>query len=213
MWKEVEAAPADAILGLTEAFKKDTNPNKVNLGVGVYKDDQGNTPILACIKEAERQLVEAQQTKGYLPIPGDAAYGAGVQKLLFGEQSEVITSKRAATIHSPGGTGGLRVGADLIKRFSDQAKIWVSQPTWANHKGIFSAAGFEIAEYPYYDAATKRVDFEAMIAALEQVPAGEVVLLHVCCHNPTGVDLNDEQWARVVEVATTRGWLPFLDFA
>ena len=213
MWKEVEAAPADAILGLTEAFKKDTNPNKVNLGVGVYKDDQGNTPILACIKEAERQLVEAQQTKGYLPIPGDAAYGAGVQKLLFGEQSEVITSQRAATIHSPGGTGGLRVGADLIKRFSDQAKIWVSQPTWANHKGIFTAAGFEIEEYPYYDATTKGVDFEAMIAALELVPAGEVVLLHVCCHNPTGVDLSDEQWARVAEVAKTRGWLPFLDFA
>lgn len=213
MWKEIEAAPADAILGLTEAFKKDENPKKVNLGVGVYKDDQGATPILNCIKKAERRMVEEQATKGYLPIPGDAAYGAGVQQLLFGAQSEVVQSKRAATIHSPGGTGGLRVGADLIKKFKPEAKIWVSTPTWANHKGIFTAAGFAIEDYPYYDRATKGVDFDAMLAALKQVPAGDVVLLHVCCHNPTGVDLSAAQWDEVVQVATESGWLPFLDFA
>lgn len=213
MWKEIEAAPADAILGLTEAFKKDGNPKKVNLGVGVYKDDQGATPILNCIKKAERRMVEEQATKGYLPIPGDAAYGAGVQQLLFGAQSEVVQSKRAATIHSPGGTGGLRVGADLIKKFKPEAKIWVSTPTWANHKGIFTAAGFAIEDYPYYDRATKGVDFDAMLAALKQVPAGDVVLLHVCCHNPTGVDLSAAQWDEVVQVATEAGWLPFLDFA
>ena len=213
MWKDIEAAPADAILGLTEAFKKDTNPKKVNLGVGVYKDDDGATPILNCIKKAERLLVDQQSTKGYLPIPGDAEYGLGVQKLLFGEDNDVIQSKRASTIHSPGGTGGLRVGADLIKKFKSEAKIWVSTPTWANHKGIFTAAGFSIEDYPYYDQDTKNVDFEAMYEALKNVPSGDVVLLHVCCHNPTGVDLSPEQWDAVVDLASSCGWLPFLDFA
>ena len=137
MWKNIEAAPADAILGLTEAFKNDDNNQKVNLGVGVYKDDQGNTPILSCIKTAENMLLEDQITKGYLPIPGTAEYGLNVQGLLFGEDSEVISSKRASTIQSPGGTGGLRVGGDLIKQFKPNSKIWVSSPTWANHKGIF----------------------------------------------------------------------------
>ena len=213
MWKDIEAAPADAILGLTEAFKKDTNPKKVNLGVGVYKDDDGATPILNCIKKAERLLVDQQSTKGYLPIPGDAEYGLGVQKLLFGADNDVIQSKRASTIHSPGGTGGLRVGADLIKKFKSEAKIWVSTPTWANHKGIFTAAGFPIEDYPYYDQDTKNVDFEAMYEALKNVPSGDVVLLHVCCHNPTGVDLSPEQWDAVVDLASSCGWLPFLDFA
>ena len=213
MWKDIEAAPADAILGLTEAFKKDTNSKKVNLGVGVYKDDDGATPILNCIKKAERLLVDQQSTKGYLPIPGDAEYGLGVQKLLFGEDNNVIQSKRASTIHSPGGTGGLRVGADLIKKFKSEAKIWVSTPTWANHKGIFTAAGFPIEDYPYYDQDTKNVDFEAMYEALKNVPSGDVVLLHVCCHNPTGVDLSPEQWDAVVDLASSCGWLPFLDFA
>ncbi|MBT8042135.1 MAG: aspartate/tyrosine/aromatic aminotransferase [Kiritimatiellales bacterium] len=213
MWKEIEAAPADAILGLTEAFKKDANPNKVNLGVGVYKDDQGNTPILKCIKTAEQKLVETETSKGYLPISGSPAYGANVQKLLFGADSEVIASGRAATIHSPGGTGALRVGADLLKAFRPDATLWVSTPTWANHKGIFTAAGFGIKDYPYYNAQTKDVDFEGMLAGLESVPAGDIVLLHVCCHNPTGVDLSAEQWDKVVAVAAAKGWMPFLDFA
>ncbi|WP_372808302.1 aromatic amino acid transaminase [Pontiella sp.] len=213
MWKEIEAAPADAILGLTEAFKKDPNPAKVNLGVGVFKDDEGNTPILNCIKAAERKLVETETTKGYLPISGNPAYAANVQNLLFGPDSEVIASGRAATIHSPGGTGALRVGADLLKKFKPEATVWVSTPTWANHKGIFTAAGFAINDYPYYRPATKDVDFDAMVGALEAVPAGDIVLMHVCCHNPTGVDLLPEQWDRVVAIAGEKGWTPFLDFA
>ncbi len=213
MWKGVEAAPPDAILGLTEAFKKDNNPNKVNLGVGVYKDDQGQTPVLICIKAAERELEQTQATKGYLPMTGDPSYNANVQKLLFGDDSEVISSGRVVTLQTPGGTGALRVGGDLLHKFKPEAKLWVSTPTWANHKGVFTAAGFSINDYPYYNAATKDVDFEGMITCLEQVPAGDVVLMHVCCHNPTGVDLSDEQWDRVVAVAKEKGWMPFLDFA
>ncbi len=213
MWKSVEAAPADAILGLTEAFKKDSNPGKVNLGVGVYKDGDGRTPVLECIKAAERKLVEAEDSKGYLPISGSPAYAAHVQKLIFGAGSESIASGRAATLHTPGGTGALRVGADLLRQFKPEAKVWMSAPTWANHKGIFAAAGFAIGDYPYYDAATKGVDFGAMLAALEKVPAGDIVLMHVCCHNPTGADLSPEQWDRVVAAASAKGWIPFLDFA
>ena len=213
MWKEIDPAPADAILGLTEAFKKDGNPDKVNLGVGVYKDDQGQTPVLKCIKTAEQRLVEKQTTKGYLPMSGSPAYGANVQKLLFGAESEVISSGRASTIQSPGGTGALRVGADLLKKFNPDASVWVSTPTWANHKGIFTAARFEIKDYPYYNKDTKDVDFDGMIEGLESVPAGDVVLMHVCCHNPTGVDLSPQQWDKVVEVAKAGGWTPFLDFA
>jgi aspartate/tyrosine/aromatic aminotransferase len=213
MWKEIEAAPADAILGLTEAFKKDPNTSKVNLGVGVYKDDQGNTPVLKCIKAAEQRLVDDQKSKGYLPMTGDPAYAANVQKLLFGPDSEVISSGRAVSLHTPGGTGGLRVGGDLLNKFNPDATLWVSSPTWANHKGIFTAAGFSIKDYPYYNPETKDVDFDDMLAALEGVPAGDIVLMHVCCHNPTGVDLSAGQWDQVVAVAKAKGWMPFLDFA
>lgn len=213
MWKEIEAAPADAILGLTEAFRNDSNPNKVNLGVGVFKDDHGTTPILNCIKAAEERLLASETSKGYLPISGNPAYGAQVQNLLFGGGSEVISTGRAATVHAPGGTGALRVGADLLKKFKPEAALWVSTPTWANHKGIFTAAGFGIKDYPYYNPETKGVDFDGLMAALEKVPAGDVVLMHVCCHNPTGVDLTDDQWDRVVETAASKGWIPFLDFA
>ncbi len=213
MWKNIEAAPADSILGLTEAFKKETNSQKVNLGVGVYKDDAGNTPVLQSVKAAEKILLEKEKTKSYLPISGDPVYGSCVQKLLFGEGSEVIENGRAATVHAPGGTGALRVGADLLKKFNPQAKVWVSKPTWANHKGIFSAAGFGIAEYAYYDASKMSLDFPALVASLESVPEGDIVLLHACCHNPSGVDLNEDQWRQVVEIAKARGWVPFLDFA
>ncbi|MBN2686431.1 MAG: aspartate/tyrosine/aromatic aminotransferase [Pontiellaceae bacterium] len=213
MWKEIEPAPADAILGLTEAYTKDTNPNKVNLGVGVYKDGQGKTPVLKCIKAAENRLIETQTTKGYLPISGDPDYSMGVQKLIFGAESEVIAEGRAATIHSPGGTGALRVGAELLNKFKPNAKLWVSSPTWANHKGIFAAAGFVIEDYPYYCPKTRGVDFDGMLACLKNAPADDIVLLHVCCHNPTGVDLSEEQWDRIVAVAIEKGWTPFLDFA
>jgi len=213
MWEKIEAAPPDSILGLTDAFKNDPSPHKVNLGVGVYKDEGGTTPILDCVKVAERVLLEKEKTKSYLPISGDPAYAAGVQKLLFGEDSEVIRSARAVTAHAPGGTGALRVGGELLKKFKPDAKVWISSPTWANHKGIFNTAGFELADYGYYNPETKRVDFEALTASLEAVPAGDVVLLHTCCHNPSGVDLNEEQWAKVAELAKEKGWIPFLDFA
>ncbi len=213
MWKSVTAAPADPILGLTEAFNTDANPNKVNLGAGVYKDDQGITPVLGCVKEAERILLGTEQSKSYLPITGDPVYTASVQRLIFGENSEVISSSRAATAQAPGGTGALRIGAELIRTFKPEAAVWVSSPTWANHRGIFSAAGFEVKSYPYYNSATKGLNFDQMIQALQQVPAGDAVLLHGCCHNPSGVDLDHEQWAEVAALAADRGWLGFIDFA
>ena len=213
MWKNIEAAPADPILGLTEAFRNDANPQKVNLGVGVYKDEHGLTPVLKCVKKAEIILLEQETTKSYLPIPGDVAYGANVQKLLFGENSEVISSGRAITAHAPGGTGALRVGAGLIKKFNADAKLWVSNPTWGNHRGIFGGAGFELASYAYYDKETRGVDFEGLVTSLKSIPAGDIVLLHACCHNPSGVDLSIEQWKKVIEIAQDKGWTPFLDFA
>jgi aspartate aminotransferase/aromatic-amino-acid transaminase len=200
-------------MGLTEAFKVDDNPRKVNLGVGVYKDDQGQTPVLKCIKAAEKKLAESETTKSYLPISGDPDYAADIQKLLFGEAAEAVTSGRAATVQTPGGTGALRVGADLLKKFNPDARVWVSAPTWANHKGIFTAARFEINDYPYYNADNKSVDFDGMMSALGKVPAGDVVLMHVCCHNPTGADLSPEQWKAVAESAAGNGWTPYLDFA
>jgi aspartate/tyrosine/aromatic aminotransferase len=213
MWKSIHPAPPDSILGLTEEFKKDQNPQKVNLGVGVYKDDAGNTPVLRCVKAAEKELLETQNSKSYLPISGDPAYAAAVQRLIFGGESDVISSERAATIHAPGGTGALRVGADLIQKFNPDAKVWVSSPTWANHNGIFGAAGFEITQYGYYDSKNKGLDFDKMMSDLEGVPAGDVVVLHTCCHNPSGVDLNGDQWKQVASLAAKNAWIPFLDFA
>ena len=213
MWKNIEAAPEDSILGLTEAFRKETNLQKVNLGVGVYKDDSGNTPVLHCVKAAEAILLQKECSKTYLPISGDASYAAGVQRLLFGKESEVIATHRAATAHTPGGTGAIRVGADLLKKFKPEAKVWVSAPTWANHKGIFGSAGFPLGEYPYYNPETKKIDFERMLACLETIPDRDIVLLHACCHNPSGVDLSAEQWQKVALMSQEKGWTPFLDFA
>jgi aspartate/tyrosine/aromatic aminotransferase len=213
MWKNIIAAPEDSILGLTEAFRKESNPKKVNLGVGVYKDDNGSTPILHCVKAAEEILLQKENTKSYLPISGDPSYAVGVQRLLFDTAGEVIHSGRAATVHTPGGTGALRVGADLLKKFKPHAKVWISSPTWANHKGIFSSGGFPLEEYPYYNNQTKKVDFENMIVCLEAIPEGDIVLLHACCHNPSGVDLTPEQWKKVALISQKNGWTPFLDFA
>ncbi len=213
MWQNIEAAPADSILGLTDAFKNDQNPQKVNLGVGVYKDEKSNTPILGVVKAAEKLLLEKESSKSYLPISGDPAYAREVQKLLFGASNEVVTSGRAVTVHAPGGTGALRVGGDLLKKFYPDAKVWISQPTWANHKGVFTTAGFGLSEYGYYDSESKSLDFKAMVTSLEAVPAGDIVLLHACCHNPSGVDLNAEQWREVAAIGKEKGWIPFLDFA
>ena len=213
MWKNIQPAPPDSILGLTEQFKKDENPAKVNLGVGVYKDNNGNTPILEVVKKAEQTLLTSQTTKSYLPISGDPAYGKAVQKLVLGGNSDVCQSARAVTVHAPGGTGALKVGADLLKKFKPRAGVWVSSPTWANHNGIFGDAGFEIDSYSYYNPENKGLDFDRMISDLRTVPAGDIVVLHTCCHNPSGVDLDQGQWDEVVRVADRQGWIPFLDFA
>ena len=166
MWKNIQAAPPDSILGLTDQFRKDQNPQKVNLGVGVYKDNDGNTPILDSVKKAEQRLLATETTKSYLPISGDPAYDKAVQRLVLGEGSETFQSSRAATVHAPGGTGALKVGADLLKRFNSQARVWVSSPTWANHNGIFIDAGFEIDTYSYYDPETKGLDLDRMLDSL-----------------------------------------------
>jgi aspartate aminotransferase/aromatic-amino-acid transaminase len=213
MWKNIQPAPPDSILGLTEEFKKDRNSRKVNLGVGVYKDNDGNTPILGAVKKAEQRLLETETSKSYLPISGDPAYGRAVQKLVLGEDSDAFQSSRAITVHAPGGTGALKVGADLLKRFKPQARVWVSSPTWANHNGIFGDAGFELDRYGYYNPESKGLDFDLMLDDLGRVPAGDIVVLHACCHNPSGVDLNQSQWDEVARVADKQGWIPFLDFA
>ncbi len=213
MFDSILPAPPDSILGLTDSWKRDPNPLKVNLGVGVYKDDSGNTPILAAVKAAEAALLLAATTKSYMPISGAPEYGCCVQDLIFGGAHEIISSARARTAHTPGGTAALRVGADFLKKASPNATVWVSAPTWANHKGVFGAAGIPTADYPYYDAATRGLDFTRMQETLEQIPAGDIVLLHACCHNPSGVDLDAGQWQSVAAIAARRGWLPFLDFA
>lgn len=213
MLESVTLAPPDPILGLTDAWRKDPNPDKVNLGVGVYMDDEGRTPVLKSVKAAERIILDTESTKSYMPIAGDPQYGRLVEELVFGAGSEVLASKRCQTAHTPGGTGGLRVGADFLREFWPGARVHVSNPTWANHKGIFAAAGFKIAEYPYYKPETKGVDFERLCEALKAVSKGEIVLLHVCCHNPSGADLSLDQWKEIAAIAKTAGWIPFLDFA
>lgn len=213
MFEQLEMAPPDAILGLTEAFKADTNPNKINLGVGVYKDEKNATPVLSSVKKAEARLLEEESSKSYLGIPGSPAYGACVRELLFGADHEIIASKRAQTAQTPGGTGALRVAADFIHTKFPGATVWLSDPTWANHNAIFTAAGLEVKTYPYYDAANKCLDFEGMTAALKAVPAGDVVLLHGCCHNPSGMDPDGEQWAALAKLTAEQGILPLFDFA
>jgi len=213
MFDAVPAAPPDPILGLTDAFNADPMEGKINLGVGVFKDASGHTPILGCVKEAEQLLLEIETTKGYLPIDGDPAYAAAVQGLLLGEGSAIVDAGRAATSHTPGGTGGLRVVGDYLHQQHPAATLWHSDPTWANHPSIFEAAGVPTKTYAYYDPAANALDFDAMRAALAAVPAGDVVLLHGCCHNPTGVDLAPQQWERVASLLAERGVLPLIDFA
>ena len=213
MFEHITAAPPDSILGLTEAFKSDPNPNKVNLGVGVYKDAGGKTPVLGSVKQAEERILSQEQTKSYLPINGSADYGRATQQLLFGADHEIVTSGRAVTAQTPGGTGALRVAADFIARMFPDKRVWLSAPTWPNHPGVFNAAGVQTATYPYFDRATNGVAFDAMLAALATVDAGDVVLLHGCCHNPTGVDLSVAQWAQVGDLLAERGALPLVDFA
>ena len=209
----VDMAPRDPILGITEAFNADTNPKKVNLGVGVYTDDNGKVPLLECVKRAEAQIVAQSTPWTYLPIDGLAAYDKAVQGLLFGADGEIVTAGRACTVQALGGTGGLRVGADFLRRFAPGAQVWISDPSWENHRALFEAAGFTVNAYPYYHAPTKGLDFDGMIGALSRAPEGHVVVLHACCHNPTGADPTREQWDRILAVVRERGLVPFLDIA
>jgi aspartate/tyrosine/aromatic aminotransferase len=213
MFENLTAAPPDAILGLTEAWKKDPNPLKINLGVGIYKDDKGQTPVLESVKTAEARILASASSKTYMPIGGAPEYGRIVQELILGSEHSAIKEGRIRTAHTPGGTGGLRVGADFLKKVRGNATVWVSRPTWANHKGIFEAAGFTVKEYAYYNPATRGLDMDGMMADLSKIPAGDIVVLHVCCHNPSGVDIEGAQWDDVARVAAEKGWLPFLDFA
>ncbi|WP_353157270.1 amino acid aminotransferase [Herminiimonas fonticola] len=209
----IEMAPRDPILGITEAFNADKNPNKINLGVGVYNDDNGKLPLLECVRKAEAQLMEKLSPRGYLPIDGLAAYDKAVQELVFGADSSVVKDKRAVTAQAIGGTGALKLGADFLKRFAPNAQVYISDPSWENHRALFESAGFTVNNYPYYDAATRGVNFAGMLDTLKSIPSGSIVLLHACCHNPTGADLSDAQWLEVLNVVTTRGLIPFLDMA
>ncbi len=213
LFAAIEMAPRDPILGITEAFNADQNPEKTNLGVGVYYDDNGKVPLLACVQKAEALLMEKLAPRTYLPIEGLAAYDKAVQELVFGADSDVVKSKRAITAQAIGGTGALKLGADFLKRFSPDAQVYISDPSWENHRALFESAGFVVNNYPYYDSNTKGVNFAGMLDTLKSVPAGSIILLHACCHNPTGADLTDDQWKQVIEVVTARGLVPFLDMA
>ncbi|MDB4836878.1 aspartate/tyrosine/aromatic aminotransferase [Marinomonas sp.] len=213
MFEHIQAAPADPILGLNDAYKNDENPNKINLGVGVYKDENGNTPILKAVKLAEERLLTKEQSKSYLSIEGSPTYCSAVQKLLFGQDHNIIAKQLAKTAHTPGGTGALRVAAEFIKKHLTGATIWVSNPTWANHQSVFQSIGLEVGSYAYYNANSKSLDFEALLASLSQVPEGDVVLFHGCCHNPTGIDPTPEQWYQLAKLASKQGFLPLFDFA
>lgn len=209
----LEMAPKDPILGVTEAFNADQNPRKVNLGVGVYTDDDSKVPVLQCVRRAEQQLAEAPLPRNYLPIDGLAVYDRAVQETLFGADSAAVRSGRIVTVQTLGGTGGLKVGGDFLRRVSPRSEIYISDPSWENHRAIFEYAGYTVKTYPYYDPETHGVRFDALLVALEGLPAGAIVLLHACCHNPTGVDLNAQQWEKIIAVVNRRGLVPFLDIA
>jgi aromatic-amino-acid transaminase len=209
----VEMAPRDPILGLTEGFNADTRSTKVNLGVGVYYDDNGKIPLLTAVKAAEKARLETMPPRGYQPIEGLAAYNGAVQKLMFGTDSPIVTEARAVTIEALGGTGALKVGADWLKRLFPAAKVMISDPSWENHRALFESAGFTVENYPYYDPATRGVNFAGMKASLASQPANTIVVLHACCHNPTGADMSADEWTQVVEVVRERNLVAFIDMA
>lgn len=215
MFETLEILPTDPILGLSAAFNADDNPNKIDLGVGVYRDKSGSTPVLSSIKAAERAYIELENTKAYTAPEGVEAFNRGIQKLLFGQQIEKQRdlTLRLSTVQTPGGCGALRVAAELVKRSNPDATVWLSNPSWANHRPLLGNAGLQIKEYPYYDAATGSLDFDAMLAALSQVNRGDIVLVHACCHNPTGADLTQEQWRDFAGLASSNGFTPFIDLA
>ena len=213
LFSAVELAPRDPILGLNEQFAADTNPNKVNLGVGVYFDENGKLPLLACVQAAEKTLMATPKARGYLPIDGIAAYDSGVKNLVFGADSEAVKSGRVTTVQALGGTGALKIGADFLKHLNPSAKVLISDPSWENHRALFTQAGFAVGAYRYYDATTRQLNFEGMLADLQAAAAGTIVVLHACCHNPTGYDLTPAQWDQVIAAVQARGLTPFLDMA
>ncbi|MBW7862350.1 MAG: aspartate/tyrosine/aromatic aminotransferase [Rhodocyclaceae bacterium] len=213
LFANVEMAPRDPILGLNEAYNADQRPGKVNLGVGVYYDDNGKIPLLAAVREAEKARLEAAPPRGYLPIEGPAAYNSAVQNLVFGAGADLVAAGRVVTVEALGGTGALKVGADFLRRLLPQAGAWISDPSWENHRALFESSGFTVGTYAYFDATTRGVDFPAMRTALAGLPAGSVVVLHACCHNPTGADLTEAQWQEVVAACRERALVPFLDIA
>ena len=204
----VPMAPADPILGVTDAFVADTSPKKVNLGVGVYTDDNGKIPLLECVRHAESERLKSAPARGYLPIDGLAAYDLAVQELVFASPKENIV-----TVQALGGTGGLKIGADFLKHVNPAAEVWISEPSWENHRQLFEAAGFKVNSYRYYDPTTRGLDVTGMLQSLNAMPAGSIVVLHACCHNPTGVDLDKDRWGEVLEIVRSRGLVPFLDLA
>jgi aspartate aminotransferase len=213
MFETLKPVGMDPILGLMAAFRADTREQKIDLGVGVYQDDRGRTPVMTSVKEAEAKLMELELTKSYQGIAGDPDYNQRMLQLLFGADHSILSSGRVKTIQAPGGSGALRVGAEVIQRATPNAKLWVGVPTWPNHIPLLGSAGFEIEEYPYYDMVTHQIDSDAMMETLRQVPAGDMVLLHGCCHNPTGADLSNEQWDQIADLALERGFIPFIDTA
>jgi len=213
LFTAVEMAPRDPILGLNEQFAADTNPNKVNLGVGVYFDDNGKLPLLECVQSAEKAMMDKPSARGYLPIDGIAAYDAAVKSLVFGADSEPVTAGRVATVQGIGGTGGLKIGADFLKKISPNAKVMISDPSWENHRALFTNAGFQVDSYAYYDAEKRGVNFDGMLASLNAAAAGTIVVLHACCHNPTGYDITAAQWDQVIAVVKSKSLTPFLDMA
>ena len=213
IFSAVEMAPRDPILGLNEAFNADTRTTKVNLGVGVYFDDNGKIPLLEAVKVAEKARLESMPSRGYQPIDGLAAYNQAVQAMLFGKESPLLAEGKVITAQALGGTGALKVGADYLKRLLPEATVYISDPSWENHRAIFETAGFNVDVYPYYDTATRGVNFAAMKACLKALPARSIVVLHACCHNPTGADLNEAQWKEIIDVMQERGLVPFIDMA
>ena len=213
MFESLKPVAMDPILGLMAAFRADDRTTKIDLGVGVYMNDQGHTPVMASVKEAEAQLMQLETTKSYQGIAGDPGYNQHMLELLFGPEHSILSSGRVKTIQAPGGSGALRVGAEVIQRARPESKLWVGVPTWPNHIPLLGSAGFEIKEYPYYDRDTKQINADAMMETLRQVPAGDMVLLHGCCHNPTGADLTHAQWDLIADLALERGFIPFIDTA
>ena len=212
-FQDVALAPRDPILGMTEAYNADERPNKINLGMGVYTDADGRVPVLSAVREAEHLRLANTPTRSYLPIDGIALYNSGAQKLLFGEGAKVLADGRVVTVQALGGTGALKVGADFLHQLSPDAEVLISDPSWENHLGLFTTAGFKVRSYPYYDAATYGLDFDGMIAVLKSAAPGTIVVLHACCHNPTGVDPDREQWSKIIDVLVERKLMPFLDIA